>query len=198
MKPNWIVGCLIVGLLGFVGTVWAWEVDGSGDSLVSGSLVDGLAADFSAADAMVGNSSIAAAIATAHNHYREEVGVAPLQWSDTLAASAQAWADHLAATNRFVHSQGEGYGENIWKGTAGAYSVTDMVRAWGDEKQYFIPNGVFPDVSTTGNWADVGHYTQIIWKDTTEVGCGLATGSGWDVLVCQYAPPGNYTGESPL
>ena len=83
-------------------------------------------------------------------------------------------------------------------GTAGAFSLTEMVEAWGDEQAYFIPNRSFPDVSTTGNWADVGHYTQLIWRDTTEVGCGLATANGYDVLVCRYTPPGNYQGEAPF
>lgn len=131
-----------------------------------------------------------------HNQYRDEVGVPPLQWSETLAESAQAWADHLAATNTFGHS-GDDYGENIWQGSAGAFSLTDMVESWGSEKENFT-NGIFPDVSTTGNWADVGHYTQIVWRDTTEVGCGLATGNGWDVLVCQYSPPGNIMGRKPF
>jgi len=135
----------------------------------------------------------------AHNRYRDAVDVPPLAWSSELAESAQAWANHLARTDTFAHSETNGdYGENLWKGTAGAYSLTNMVDAWGDEQQYFIPNAAFPDVSTTGNWADVGHYTQIIWHDTEAVGCGLATGSGWDVLVCHYAPPGNYRGQQPL
>lgn len=137
------------------------------------------------------------ALLSAHNRYRTEVGISPLQWSDTLAASAQSYAETLAASNRFAHSDTDGYGENLWKGTAGAYSMTDMVNSWGEEKAYFIPNAPFPEVSTTDNWQDVGHYTQIIWEATTEVGCGLATGSGWDILVCHYSPPGNFVGQQP-
>jgi hypothetical protein len=38
-----------------------------------------------------------------------------------------------------------------------------------------------------------GHYTQIIWRNTTEVGCGMATCSnGSEIWVCNYNPPGNY------
>lgn len=133
----------------------------------------------------------------AHNQYREEVGIATLEWSATIAASAQEWADYLASTDSFSHSSVD-YGENIWKGSAGFYSLADMVNSWGEEKQYFIPDSAFPELSTTGDWGDVGHYTQIVWANTTEVGCGLATGSGWDVLVCQYNPPGNYSGQQPF
>jgi Cysteine-rich secretory protein family len=87
-----------------------------------------------------------------------------------------------------------GQGENLWAGTAGAYSYSQMVQGWGDEKQYFRA-GSFPEVSSTGNWADVGHYTQMIWKNTTAVGCAVATGGGMDVLVCRYNPSGNFIGQ---
>lgn len=140
--------------------------------------------------------SIAAQLLAAHNRYRTEVGVAPLVWSDTLASHAQAWADHLASVGgkSLQHSQDPNEGENLWLGTADQYSYTDMVNSWGNEKQYF-QLGTFPEVSSTGNWADVGHYTQLIWHDTTEVGCGLATAGGNDILVCRYNPPGNYMGQ---
>lgn len=127
-------------------------------------------------------------ILTVHNRYRTEVGVPLLQWSADLTTSAQQWAEHLAQTNTFQHS-GTG-GENLAKGTAGAFSVTQLVELWGNEKQDFI-NGIFPNVSSTGNWKDVGHYTQMVWRNTTEVGCGIATGNGNDVLVCQYRQAGN-------
>jgi hypothetical protein len=43
-------------------------------------------------------------------------------------------------------------------------------RQLGAEKRYFRP-GIFPDVSTTGNWYDVSHYTTMIWPTTERVGC---------------------------
>ena len=127
----------------------------------------------------------------AQNRYRAEMGVPPLQWSGDLAASAQQWVDHLAATGTFEHS---GAGENLAQGTSGAYSVTKLVDLWGNEKQYFV-QGTFPNVSNSGKWSDVGHYTQMIWRNTTQVGCGLASGNGNDVLVCHYNPAGNVTGQ---
>ncbi|NJK59664.1 MAG: hypothetical protein HC918_04605 [Oscillatoriales cyanobacterium SM2_1_8] len=135
----------------------------------------------------------------AHNQYRTAVGVPPLVWSEALAAAAQGWANALAAAGgrelrHSTRSQRSGQGENLWMGTAGAFSATNMVDGWGSEQRFFRV-GVFPNVSTSGNWADVGHYTQIIWRNTTQVGCGLATGSGNDILVCRYSPPGNVTGQ---
>ena len=132
----------------------------------------------------------------AHNDYRSDagVGLSPLTWSQTLANSAQNWSNHLANVGRLEHSDSE-FGENIWMGTSGFYSFPEMVDSWGEEKEYFIPGSLFPDVSTTGDWSDVGHYTQIVWEDTTELGCGLSTGGGNDYLTCQYDPAGNIFGQ---
>lgn len=131
-------------------------------------------------------------IVAEHNQYRAEVSVPPLAWSAEVAASAQAWADQLASTRSFHHSSTR-YGENIWAGTAGAFSLHEMVTSWGDEKANFE----YGTNSNSRNGAVVGHYTQIIWRNSTEVGCGLASGGGTDYFVCQYNPPGNYVGQQP-
>jgi uncharacterized protein YkwD len=134
-------------------------------------------------------------ILAAHNKYRQQAGVPGLKWSDTLASSAQKWAKQLVSINRLQHSSGN-YGENIWAGTKGRYTQSQMVDSWGSEKQYFIANSAFPN-TCKGGWQKCGHYTQIIWKNTTEVGCGLAKGAKMDYFVCQYNPPGNFEGQKP-
>jgi Cysteine-rich secretory protein family len=131
----------------------------------------------------------------AHNRYRNEMSELPLVWSDSLAADAQVWARHLATeVHALQHSGLPGVGENLVMWTAGRESLTQLVDLWGAEKHYFI-DSTFPSVSTTGDWKTVAHYTQMIWKHTTEVGCGLATGGGYDFLVCRYAPQGNFMGQ---
>lgn len=133
-------------------------------------------------------------ILVAHNKYRFDVGVPPLKWSDGLAAGALDWARHLAEVHVFQHSGALGTGENLAMWTAGRASLTQLVDLWGAERQFFI-QASFPDVSSIGDWRTVGHYTQIVWRATTEVGCGRATGGGYDFLVCQYAPQGNFMGR---
>lgn len=133
-------------------------------------------------------------ILAAHNRYRAEVGAPPLQWSDELATSAKQWADHLASTGDWAHSMPSGEGQSLAKGSNGSLTLSQMVDMWGNEKQFYKP-GSFPDVSTNGNWGDVGHYTQMIWRNTTHVGGGVSTGNGWDFLVCNYSPAGNVMGE---
>ena len=132
-----------------------------------------------------------------HNEARAEVGTPDLVLDDDLSAQAIEYAQELADTGRFEHSPQSarpGQGENLWAGTPSAFSYEEMAEAWIEEKQFYV-HMPFPDFSNTGRWQDVGHYTQIIWRDTTRLGCGLATGSGRDYLVCRYGPPGNVAGE---
>jgi uncharacterized protein YkwD len=127
----------------------------------------------------------------AQNAYRANLGLPPLRWSGQLAARAQRWAFHLAEIGQLEHS---GPGQNLAMATAGSLSVTQLVDLWGSEQTYFT-DGDFPAISTTGNWMDAGHYSQMVWRTTTEVGCGFAEGDGLDILVCDYDPPGNVMGE---
>ncbi len=142
-------------------------------------------------------SAFDARILAAHNRERATMGISPLRWNPALAESAQAWAEHLAATGSFKHApelSSNPQGENLWAGTKGYYPLEARVNAWIREKQYY-KEGTFPQNSTTGNVEDVGHYTQVMWRDTHEVGCAEATGEREDVLVCRYRSAGNYVGE---
>lgn len=141
-----------------------------------------------------------ARVLAAHNIERDKLGIEPLRWNPALAASAQRWADHLAATGRFEHAPENDdtpEGENLWAGTRGYFGPESMVNAWVREKRYFR-HGTFPHNSTTGRVEDVGHYTQLVWRDTRQVGCARATGQREDILVCRYAEAGNYLGEKPF
>jgi hypothetical protein len=131
----------------------------------------------------------------AQNRYRAEIGVASLVWSDDLSVSAQDWASHLARdVHHLEHSGAVATGENLAMWTTGRSTLTQLVDLWGAEKAYFV-KASFPDVSSTGDWRTVAHYTQMIWRKTSAVGCGVATGGGFDWLVCRYAPQGNFMGE---
>lgn len=133
----------------------------------------------------------------AQNAERQSLGLRPLRWDPQLAAAASAYADELAETGEWEHSSDESrpdQGENLWMGTRGAFAPEEMVGDWIAEKKMFRA-GTFPDVSATGNWEDVGHYTQIIWADTDRVGCGLSSSPDDDYLVCRYAQAGNVMGE---
>lgn len=132
-----------------------------------------------------------------HNRERLALGVPPLAWDPLLASAAAAYARQLTVVGALHHSSRKnrlGQGENLWMGTRGAFSPVQMVASWASEKRAYRP-GLFPAVSSTGNWADVGHYTQMIWPTTTRIGCAIATGARHDFLVCRYAPTGNVSGR---
>ncbi|MCY7280165.1 MAG: CAP domain-containing protein, partial [Sphingomonas bacterium] len=86
-----------------------------------------------------------------------------------------------------------GQGENLWIGTRGAFRLQSMVGSWASERSTFRP-GRFPATSRTGHWADVGHYSQMVWPTTSRLGCALGSSARWEVLVCRYSPPGNVDG----
>lgn len=142
-------------------------------------------------------TDMAARLLAAHNGARADAGVPNLIWSEDLARAALPWAQTLARDGRLRHSDQAtrpGQGENLWVGTAEFFSYEHMMGAFLDEKKDFRP-GIFPEVSRTGKWQDVAHYTQIIWPETREVGCSLATANGRDALVCRYSPAGNFIGQ---
>jgi Cysteine-rich secretory protein family len=143
----------------------------------------------------VSDQDLSAAMLQVHNRERAAVGVPPLSWSPDLAAHAGVWAAHLGTLGTLEHAQGAGEGENLWMGSSGGFTPDQMAQGWVDEKKTF-QNGAFPNVSTTGSWMAVGHYTQMIWRGTTQVGCAIGHGAANDVLVCRYSPPGNVTTQN--
>lgn len=131
------------------------------------------------------------------NSYRTEVGVPPLRWSDELAQGAQSWANTLATVNEMKHSGTATVGENlaVWWGHHPTYE--ELIGMWGKEKDKYVP-GIFPAVATDGDWEGIAHYTQMIWRDTTDVGCGVAYNGRTEFLVCWYGPRGNWMGQKVL
>ena len=151
----------------------------------------------SAASFYPGRTAPAGTLLRVHNSARAAAGVATLAWDPQLEADAAAYARYLANRNVFMHSSRESRGatgENLWMGTHGAFSVESMFGGWLSEGTKFRP-GVFPAVSRSGNWHDVGHYTQIVWPQTSRVGCAIASNRSFDFLVCRYWPSGNVHGQ---
>lgn len=141
-------------------------------------------------------SDKAGACVAEHNKERSAVGVPGVKWSAELEKTSQQWADTIKDESGLRHSSGEfpGIGENLAKFGGSKPTWERFQELWINEKQYF-KNGKFPDVSTTGKWSDVGHYTAMIWRDVTEIGCAAAEGSdGW-VFCCHYKPHPNMMGS---
>ncbi|KAI4272555.1 MAG: hypothetical protein LQ337_005232 [Flavoplaca oasis] len=120
-----------------------------------------------------------------HNTYRTSHNASSLLWHSTRATSA----DRHAQPCDFTHSKNIPFGENL---AAGYPNTTAAVEVWGNEREHYdFSDAEFDD--------ETGHFTQVVWKTTTDVGCGAAwcdgeNGTpGW-YLVCQYFPAGNVNG----
>jgi|AntRauTorckE5430_2_1112549.scaffolds.fasta_scaffold03454_1 uncharacterized protein YkwD len=129
-----------------------------------------------------------------HNEYRKAVGVSDLKWSNEVATYAQNWANHLAENGcDLEHRSNNKYGENISWSYGRDPAPTQISDDWASEKKYWKGGKI-----TMRNFSKVGHYTQMIWFASTEIGCGQATCSdGSIIVVCNYNPPGNMIGQSP-
>lgn len=134
----------------------------------------------------------------AHNAERSRRRVPPLVWDRGLASDAAAHARRLAGLGYLQHASMAGraqpQGENLWMGTRGMFSYAEMMDGFLGERSDYVA-GPLPDISRTGNWTDTGHYSQIIWRTTTAVGCAIASSKDFDFLVCRYDPAGNIWGK---
>lgn len=151
----------------------------------------------------------------AHNHARARVSpeprrdLPPLRWSNALARDAAT----VAKRCRFEHSNSI-HGENLYARPV-ATSPEHVISRWTGESQHY-------DLSSNrcANGEKCGHYTQVVWEDTTAVGCAVArcadaapswaskTGTarpedpfprweGWSLWVCHYEVRGNRRGQAP-
>lgn len=145
------------------------------------------------------------AILTAHNNARKNDvpgntgGPLPnLAWDDALATASQTYANTLARTKcgDIDHDPNRGdVGENLYtSGTTDASappgSGANAVASWVAEKADYTYES-----NTCAPGKVCGHFTQVVWRDTTKVGCGRATCTAEDMIntvwVCRYSPTGN-------
>ncbi|MFN0249508.1 MAG: CAP family protein [Kofleriaceae bacterium] len=124
-----------------------------------------------------------------HNRYRAKHCAKPLTWSPQLAAESQKWADTLKAKGCMFGHSGTKHGENLAAGTTGAVPPEEVVRMWYDEVK------LYDFKKPTGFTMETGHFTQVVWTDTSQIGCGMVQCKGNDIWVCQYERPGNWEGQ---
>jgi uncharacterized protein YkwD len=140
----------------------------------------------------VSDKDWAGQILNAHNRWRRQYGVPALTWSPRLADYAQQWANTLLKGNRFEHRPDLPYGENLAEASGQQLTPERVVSMWGSENQYYDH-----DSNSCASGKMCGHFTQVVWKGTREVGCGMARNAGREVWVCNYNPPGNVIGRKP-
>ena len=137
------------------------------------------------------------AVLDKHNELRSKhQDTPPLCYAETsgedITFTSQDWADNLAETDSFAHSSTQA-GENIYMASYGGNNpeqekmYVSATKGWYDE----IKNW---DFSLSKSKGVTGHFTQIVWKSTSQLNCGFATSNNGGYVVCQYWTPGNYGG----
>jgi hypothetical protein len=122
-----------------------------------------------------------------------------MQWSADVEAVADAWAANCV----YQHNAGRGdLGENIAASSPGYWpTIAEVTQAWASEAAYYDYA-----TNTCASGKVCGHYTQIVWRDSTLLGCSYARCTSnspfpgvptWDYWVCDYSPPGNWIGQTP-
>lgn len=143
-----------------------------------------------------------------HNGARAEVGVSDLMWSKELEKDAKNYAQILAYKDsglqhsKFRNDQGENLSSFFKSSTKNGVEsfifsktpLTDASIGWYEE----IKDYKYSKIKDIKTGPVVGHYTQMIWKNTTHVGLASATSkTGVVYVVARYYPAGNYIGQYP-
>ncbi|KAK9076800.1 hypothetical protein SSX86_005134 [Deinandra increscens subsp. villosa] len=126
------------------------------------------------------------------NQARTTLRMPPLVWDTKLARYADVYAKRRQQDCLLKHSNGA-YGENIFWGSGDGWNPAQAAAAWVAERRWYSYG------SNSCNGQECGHYTQIIWKTSSRIGCARVTcfqGRGV-FMICNYDPPGNYIGEKP-
>lgn len=151
-----------------------------------------------------GGENLADVLLPAHNQVRGAVTqpanytdtwapLPALAWSAALETSAQTWANYLRDSKNCepLNDDTSAFGENVAGGTVG-FTALGAFNLWAAEKSAYVYNPVYAFDNNTG------HYTQIVWRSTSAVGCAMARcASGYLVHVCHYDPAGNVVNGRP-
>jgi len=142
-----------------------------------------------------------------HNRVRNETGdstVLPLVWSEAVAASAALKTSNCEFAHLYGQDNPNGFGENIYLGYLyenGEEVANRSSQMWADEIQN-IDAPAWTCIGTPDNSVTCGHYSQMVWKQTLEVGCAATQGcylwgNTWTVVFCEYNPAGNLVTWNP-
>jgi len=127
-----------------------------------------------------------------HNRLRAKHSAPALTWDAALESQAKSWAARCV----WEHST-MGNGENLWAGSGSTFSGDAPVTSWYNE----LTNPGY-DFSNPGFSSGTGHFTQVVWKSSTKLGCAVQACDplpplrfSGNFFVCEYSPPGNFRGQ---
>jgi pathogenesis-related protein 1 len=127
-----------------------------------------------------------------HNQARLQRQIPPLTWSPRLETAAQEWAEHLSAIGAMQHDRSRRVGQNLFVSYGRQMPPAFVVGKWVEESKDYDERRF-----KCAHGEVCGHFTQVIWRGTKEVGCGVAGGANGQFWVCFYSPQGNIIGYKP-
>ena len=146
---------------------------------------------------------LAKAFVDAHNALRTLHGAPPVVWDNALAEGAGSYA---AACVKGHATLPNDIGENLYYSASSTKISMDpapsktAVDDWYEKE----PDWDYATSAPKGTGI-TGHFTQVVWKSTAKIGCGISScpnikigGKTWPDLVyvvCRYTPSGNWDGQ---
>ena len=134
-----------------------------------------------------------------HNKYRTKHRVGKLTKLANIATMAQTTANNCAKLKTLQHSKdkynNQPVGQNLYVKTI-APTAQDVMDSWYVKEE---PNYNYQTGKSKNGWV-IGHFTQVVWKNTQQIGCAVAVGTylayrGSYYVCCNYFPAGNYIGQ---
>ncbi|XP_075240455.1 uncharacterized protein LOC142335936 isoform X2 [Convolutriloba macropyga] len=151
--------------------------------------------------------SLESGVLAVHSEHRENAGLYSQVWYSELAKDAQDHTDALTSGScALVHSSASvrrfKQGENLYLVGGDDHSETDLgekaSKAWYSEiKDYKYPDDPTDKWDKCVDWTKVGHFTQMMWYSSVQIGCGSGTCNGKTIVTCHYLGAGNYA-DTPM
>ena len=134
-----------------------------------------------------------------HNTKRQNHGVSSLSKLTAIEANCQQTANNCKENESLIHSTGtyqsQPLGQNLYMYAGRAPTGSEITEKWySEEANYDYVNG------KSSNGGVIGHFTQLVWKNTNKIGCAYAQGkyktySPAFYVCCNYYPAGNYNNQ---
>lgn len=136
-----------------------------------------------------------AQILTRHNYYRAQHQVGDLVRLPAIEKIAQNYSEYLASIGKMEHSKnkynGKSLGENLYYGYLSSNIGINTVEKWYSEESAY-------DYNNPGYKKGIGHFTQLVWKNSENLGCNVGCKSNnYCYVTCNYYPAGNNINSFP-
>ena len=132
--------------------------------------------------------SFGESLLSATNALRAKHGSQPLKWSAEAASKAEELVKEIASTGKLKHANHKGMGQNLAYSMGKEFTGKDAANMWYKEIENY-------NFKKPGFKPNTGHFTQLVWAETTEMGSAVVVKGKETYVVANYIPPGNVTNE---